>query len=87
MQRAQEIEKNFAAFQSVVGNLVPEHEGKFALMRNAEVVAVYEKLVDALLAGHTDFQDGMFSIQEVTTKPLDLGFYSHANTFGSVREG
>jgi hypothetical protein len=83
-QRNQEIERNYAAFQSAVAALAQEHEGKFALMRHGEVVDVYAELLDAVVAGHSAFSDGMFSIQEVTMKPLDLGFYSHANPAGPI---
>lgn len=77
-ERQHEIQRNFEAFQSEVGALVSEHRGKFALMRDAEVTELFENLGDAVSAGHSRFGDGMFSIQEVTDRPLDLGFFSHA---------
>lgn len=84
MERQREVEQNFLAFQGVVGSLLPEHEGEYALMRDGKVVEVFGELVDAVVAGHSRFPDGMYSIQEVTTKPLDLGFYSHANPSGQI---
>lgn len=81
-QRNQEIDRNYAAFQASVANLAKDHEGKFALMCGGKVVEIFEHLVDAVVAGHSRYGDGMFSIQEVTTKPLDLGFFSHANPVG-----
>lgn len=84
-QRSQEIERNYAAFQGAVAALIAEeHEGKFALMHDGKVVQVYPQLIDAVVAGQSRFDDGMFSIQEVTTKPLDLGFYSHADPQGPI---
>lgn len=80
--RGQEIEANFVAFQVAVEALIPAHEGQFALMRHGEIIQVYSQLVDAVVAGHSEYPDGMFSIQEVTTKPLDLGFFSHASPLG-----
>lgn len=77
-----EIDRNFVAFRSAVATLMDDHEGHYALMRHGQVIHVYEKLVDAVTAGHGSFSDGIFSIQEVTMSPLDLGFYSHANSLG-----
>lgn len=82
LTRGHEIEQNFVAFQGEVASLMPDHEGKFALMRHQKIVEVYGQLVDAVVAGHSNYPDGMFSIQEITTKPLDLGFFSHANPVG-----
>jgi hypothetical protein len=78
------VHENFRAFQNVVGALLPSEEGKYALMRNGEVGGIYQDLIDAVAAGHSRFEDGVFSIQKVTTKPLDLGFYSHANPSGPI---
>lgn len=81
-QRTHEIEQNFLAFQGVVGTLVEEHKGEFALMRSGKVVEVYDDLVNAVVAGHSGYSDGIFSIQEVAIEPLDLGFFSHAHPLG-----
>lgn len=79
IDRKMEIERNFDEFQRVVNSLMTDHEGKYALMHNGAVSEVFERLLDAVSAGHSRFTDGMFSIQEVATAPLDLGFFSHAN--------
>ncbi len=83
-ERAQEIERNYTAFQSAVAELSRLHAGKYALIRHGDVVSVHEELIDAVIAGQSGYADGMYSIQEVTTKPLDLGFYSHANPSGPI---
>ncbi|MDB5692478.1 MAG: hypothetical protein JWO81_1541 [Alphaproteobacteria bacterium] len=82
--RAREIERNYVAFQSAVAELSRQHEGEFALVRDGSVVSVHKELIDAAVAGQSSYPDGMYSIQEVTTKPLDLGFYSHANPSGPI---
>ncbi|MEO7134593.1 MAG: hypothetical protein ABI024_10280 [Vicinamibacterales bacterium] len=82
--RTREIERNFEAFQLRVPALLPSKEGQFALMRHGEVVSVHVDLIEAVTSGQSLFADGMYSLQEVTTKPLDLGFYSHANPSGPI---
>lgn len=77
--RNAEIDKNFQFFQGFVGELLPAEAGKYALLRHERCVAVFDTVVEAVRAGHTKFDDGLFSIQEVTDAPLDLGFFSHAN--------
>jgi hypothetical protein len=80
-----EIERNFQFFQGFVSKLLPAHAGKYALLRHEGYVAVYDTVVDAVHAGSSKFDDDLFSIQEVTDAPLDLGFFSHANPVGRVR--
>lgn len=77
-QRVHEIERNFQAFQGLVGSLLPAHAGQFALMRDRSVVEVFSRAGDALNAGSSRFADGLFSVQRVTDRPLDLGFLSYA---------
>ena len=79
----QEIEKNFQFFQGFVGSLLQKHHGKFALLHDAHLVEIFEEPIDAFVEGHSRFTDGRFSVQEVTDKPLDLGFFSHANAEGA----
>lgn len=72
-----EVDRNYDAFTRMLGKLLPEHRDQLALMRDGEVVSFYDKPRDALLAAHDLFPDGIFSIQEITDEPLDLGFWSH----------
>ena len=37
----------------------------------------YAKSIEAYRAGLERFPDRVFSIQEVTDEPIDLGFFSH----------
>jgi len=82
--RELEIEQNFRSFQHIVDNLLPNELGKFALMRHGKMEQLFPDLLDAIAAGQSRFTDGMFSIQEVRSQPLDLGFYSHANPSGPI---
>ena len=83
--REREIDQNYQFFVGHVGKLLPQHEGRYALLRHASFVEAYTSVLEAINQGHSRFGDGVFSVQEVTDKPLDLGFFSHANSEGGVR--
>ena len=87
-QREHEIERNFEAFQKQVPDLIPSKEGKFALMHSESIEGFFRNhSTEAIVTGHRRFANGMFSIQQVTAAPLDLGYFSHANSERALRKG
>ena len=72
-----EVDRNYAAFERLLGEILAEHRDQVALMRDGKIVAFFDKVSDALRDGWARFPDGIFSIQEVTDEPIDLGFWSH----------
>lgn len=77
-----EIQRNHFAFLPRLKGLLPEHEGSFAVLRNQEIIGIYQKLSEALGDAQAKFGDGLFSIQRVTDKPLELGMFSSADNQG-----
>ena len=75
-----EVERNFAAFQKLLGTIAPGHVGKFALLRSQGIVDYFDTAGDALKYGRVAYPDGLFSIQLVDRVVADLGFFSHAGT-------
>jgi hypothetical protein len=73
----QEVDRNYDAFTKLLGSILPEHRDQLALMRDEQIVGYFDTPHQALKAGYERFPDGIFSIQEVTDEPLDLGFWSH----------
>ena len=73
-----ELHANFKAFEKTLPTLLDEHAGRFALMRHGEIVELFDSARDAFLACRRLFTDGLYSIQEITPVPADLGFHSHA---------
>jgi hypothetical protein len=73
-----QVERNYEVFRAKLPQLLSTHEGKFALMRNGEIVDFYDTAMDAYTKGKQDFGLGGFSIQEIADKMLDLGYFSHA---------
>lgn len=74
----EEVDRNYDAFCESLGGLLDHHAGEFALMRSGEFVSFHPTESSAIAAGRAAFSDGVFSVQEVTARPADLGFFSHA---------
>lgn len=73
-----EIDRNFDYFQRNLSDYLPQHEGKFALLKGASVVRFFNTAFEAEEAGEKEFSDGLYSIQQVSRAPADLGFFSYA---------
>ena len=77
-----EIQRNLFAFRPRLPDLLPEHEGSFAILRDQEIAGIYERLSEALKDAQGRFADGLFSIQRITDKPQELGMFSSADNQG-----
>lgn len=73
-----EIDDNLEYFLKELPNILPVQAGKFALLRHQEIVGYFDTAADALAAANNSYQDGIFSIQQVTTGGVGLGFFSYA---------
>ena len=73
-----EVDRNYDVFMRMLSALLPEHRDEYALMRDGKIVGFFKKPGEANRVGVDMFPDGIFSIQEVTDEPIDLGFWSHA---------
>jgi hypothetical protein len=76
-RQKQEVDRNYDIFMRLLTSILEQHRDEYALMRNGEIVDFFVKPGDANRAGVDMFADGIFSIQEVTDEPIDLGFWSH----------
>jgi hypothetical protein len=74
----EQVETNYKAFQEKLPSIRESHRGKFALMKDGEIIEFFDTARDAYAAGQKIFEDRIFSIQEVIEKSIDLGFFSHA---------
>ena len=77
VRQRREVDRNYSVFTRMLGTLLRDHRDQLALMRDGEVVGFYNTPREALEAATEKFSDGIFSIQEVTDEPIDLGFWSH----------
>lgn len=72
-----EIDANYDFFQRHLSEFIFTHTGQYALLRNKAVIEFFDRPGEAFRYGKQAFNDGLFSIQEVTEEPIDLGFFSH----------
>ena len=72
------VDKNYQAFRAMLPDLIKTNLGKFALMHDEQIVEFFDTARDAMLYGEREFPDGVFSVQQVTTSVVDLGYFSHA---------
>ena len=71
------VDKNYNAFITQLPELLKTHPGQFALLRHTEIVEFFDSAREAGLHGERTFDDGLFSVQEVTEETVDLGWFSH----------
>ena len=73
-----QIDRNYTAFKALLPDLMKTSGGKWALLHNATLEGVFDTARDAQLAGTKLYADGLFSVQEVRNRAVDLGWFSHA---------
>jgi hypothetical protein len=76
-RQQQEVDRNYEAFMELLDSILAEHRDELALMRDGRVVGYFDTPHQLLVAAAERFPDGIFSVQEVTDEPLDLGIWSH----------
>ena len=72
-----EVDRNWAAFRTLLPDIIHAHRGRHALMKDQEVVDYFDGSWAAFEEGKRRFRGEPFSVQEVTDEVVDLGFYSH----------
>ena len=80
----EEVDRNYEAFKRMLSSLMESDQGRFALLHNGELVACFDTNRDAVQAGEKLLEGKLFSVQKITGKPIDLGYFSHARVLGTV---
>lgn len=73
-----EVDRNYDVFEQLLPGLLATRRGEVALMRGGQVLDFFGSEAVALREGRARYPDGLFSVQEITDRPADLGFFSHA---------
>jgi hypothetical protein len=76
-RQSREVDRNYDAFVRMLTSIIDDHRDQLALMRDGKIVGFFQTPREALEAATEQFPDQIFSIQEVTDEPIDLGFWSH----------
>ena len=74
-----EVDANYEAFKELLPKLLEQHDGKFALMRNRKLVDMFESVNDAVVFAKGNYDDDLFSVQEISNRNINLGYFSHAS--------
>ena len=72
----QQVDDNYDAFMLRLPDILSDHRDQLALMRDGEIVGYFDTPHSALVAADAMFSDQIYSIQEVTDEPLQLGYWS-----------
>jgi hypothetical protein len=80
-----EIDNNLAYFLRELPAIPALQKGKVALLRHQAITGYYDTVPDAINAGRQLYPDGIFSIQQVTNEPVNLGFYSYAVSLATAQ--
>lgn len=78
------VDENYIAFSEMLPELIKTNAGKFVVMREKEIVEYFDTFRDAMVYGSKTYNDGLFSVQEITQKTVDLGWFSHADLYDTV---
>ncbi len=77
-KQQEQVELNFKVFSEKLPELIKTQMNKYALMRDGEIIEIYNSWEDAHKTGLRFYEDELFSIQKITNNSVDLGFFSHA---------
>lgn len=77
-KQKEQVELNFKVFAKKLPELIKVQMNKYALMRDGEIIEIYNSWEDAYKTGLRFYEDELFSIQKITNSSVDLGFFSHA---------
>lgn len=73
-----EIDHNYDFFQRSLIKFLESHNGQYALLRSAEVIGFFAGPGEAYRFGLEQFPDKLFSVQQVTDEPVEMGLLSVA---------
>ncbi len=73
-----EADKNYEAYKRELPKLMTTAPGKFVVMHDEKVVETFDTFRDAVKFGNGKFGTEKFSVQEVTSEKINLGFHSYA---------
>jgi hypothetical protein len=73
-----EVDRNYDYFQRNLAVLLKDHSGQYALLKAEKIIAFYDGPGIAYRAGLAQFPEKIFSVQQVTDEPDELGCMSIA---------
>lgn len=77
-RQQQQVDANYETFLQLNDEVFLQNYGRHALMRDGEVVEVFDSWQDARKTAMLLYEDKVFLVQKFDKTPVDLGFYSYA---------
>ena len=68
------LDREFQTFQENKQNLVKNHKGKFVLIKDDEIIGIFEYELDAVKQGNEQFKDSHFLVNEITDDKFKIRF-------------
>ena len=68
------LDREFQTFQKHKPNLVKNHAGKFVLIKEGEIIGIFENELDAVKQGNAQFKDSHFLVNEITDDKFRIRF-------------
>ena len=68
------LDREFQTFQENKQNLVKNHKGKFVLIKDDEIIGIFENELDAVNQGNEQFKDSHFLVNEITDDKFKIRF-------------
>ena len=78
LAKSAEIDRNLGRFLELLPDLMREHEGEYASLRDTAILGFYDSAINAQIAGNQRFSDHIFSIQQVKDTAEELGYLAYA---------
>ena len=73
-----EATRNFEVFLEKLPKLLETDRGKWTLLHQAELIAIFDTYEEAGQAAGELYPNDVYSMQEITDQIVDLGWYSRA---------
>ena len=67
-------QRNMAAFQAILPDLLRTHDGHFVLLRDGQIVQFFNTDVDAMAYGDLTYADGLYTVLGVSLDAVDQSF-------------
>ena len=68
------LHREFQTFQQNKPNLVENHEGKFVLIKDDEIIGIFENELEAIKQGNEQFKDSHFLVNEIIDDKFRIRF-------------
>ena len=80
----EQVDRNYEVFVKALPELAATKAGRTVLMKDGEFIAFFDTDRDAIEAGRRLLSGQPFSVHEITERPVDLGYFSHVGSLGTL---